>query len=206
MFLRFFSKILMFYIALLTFFSRDVVAEPCVIDPSTKISFPVQIHVEDSQGSHQLKVTGVSTRVKSFTKTFSIAHYMEDPPKEGRSDLFYPLLIKTCSFETVLIKWVVDVPLEKMKNEYLDAFKISLSPDQWRTLSTTIHSFVGFYQDQIKSGDEHMIRRASNGEIILSVNGKEKGRLKDGAFAEALWSLWLGPKAIVSRSRLISLL
>ena len=48
----------------------------------------------------------------------------------------------------------------------------------------------------VVEGDCLTIDHRANDDLILAVNGQERARVKDGAFAQAMFGIWLGPQAI----------
>lgn len=187
-------------------FNSPLFSEDYFIDPSTQKSFPNEIVLDYEGAPHVLYATGVSTRVKFFIKIYSIAYYTDKPPYGTREEIFSSILTPNKFIKQLNMKWLYDVTPDKIQTAYQETFKSILTPEQFKALQAPINSFISLYTEPAKTGDEHILRWLPNGEIVLVINGKEKGSVLNKDFAPALWSVWFGPKAVVSRSRLVAFL
>ncbi len=51
----------------------------------------------------------------------------------------------------------------------------------------------------VVEGDMLTIDHRVDGDLVLAVNGSERARVRDPAFARAMFGIWLGPQAISDR-------
>lgn len=174
-----------------------------LIAPSTNLQFPSEITSNIDGKEVALHATGVATRSKFFVNVYSIAHYMRHPVHGKRSYVFEEILRDNQPKEVVL-NWVRRVDLEQMRDGFSDSIQrvLRYSP---ANIDEEIEQFLALFGKDIQSGDIHKIRWIPGGKIEVEVNGEFIGAVENPEFAKALWSVWFGPKGVVSRNRLISL-
>lgn len=170
-------------------------------DPSTQLSFPRQIKLPSGV---ILEATGVATRYKFMVKVYSIAHYLQDPHsgtiQEALKQVFDDNKIKQFTMH-----WVRDVDLRKIRETFWESFERVLIEEDYDKLSKEIDQFVNLYDRDALKNSVHELRWLPEGVIELYIEGQLKGSIKSLSFAKALWDIWLGPKSVVDRDKLVSL-
>ncbi len=176
-------------------------------EPSTHLMFPLSIAILDQHKTFNLSLTGVATRTKFIVKVYSIAHYGQNLLKENSSNpSIFDSLLQDNTVKQYTLKWVHDVPLAKIGETFYETFQKILTQEQERAMHPYLDRYIALYDQGAKKGDTHFIRWLPGGRIQLWINEQQKGEIINVEFAKALWSIWLGPKSIVDRHKLISLL
>lgn len=181
-------------------------AQQTFTDSSTKVTFPSEVSISHEGKNYRLPITGVATRTKFFVNVYSVAHYMEDPPEGAKNTIFELILTDLTKAKQLTIQWVRAVDLEKIHTGFLESFEKTATSDELQALRPAIDQFLSFYTKGATVGDQHILQQLPGGHIFVIINGKESGHIQNPLFAKALWAIWLGPKSVVSRTKLISLL
>lgn len=193
----------------LTFFTCLVTvslfAQKDISDSSTGETFPSNVSINHDGKDYQLKATGVSTRKKFFVKVYSIAHYLQDSAFGKSADKLKEIMSDNNAKE-FLIKWVRSVDAKTAADGYRDSFKGALTSAEYSQLQSVINQYISFFNQDIKEGDEHVIRWLPGGYIEAIINGNKAGNITNPDFARALWSVWFGSKSVVNRDGLVSLM
>ncbi len=197
-------KLMIYVLPLLfsTFFYQNSL-EAQIIDRSTNQSFPGTQIVQFNGSDHTLMATGVATRKKFFIKIYSIAHYMEDPPKVMGSAVFDEIL-NSKKPKRFYLKWVRNVSKKQIQDGYQESFNAVANRSTIKQIEADISKFVGFFNNGAKKGDSHILTWFPDGTIDATINGQAVGAIKNPDFARALWSIWIGPRSVVNRNDLIS--
>lgn len=172
-------------------------------DNATDATFPSEISVENSGKTFKLQATGVATRKKLIVKVYSIAHYIEDAASFSKTNFFQEVL-KDGKAKQFTMKWVRNVPAEKVLEAYHESFNKVLAGKESPQVKESIEKFLTFFNQEAKTGDEYILRWLPGGVIEVNLNGKSAGSVTNNDFAAALWSIWFGENSIVNRDQLIS--
>jgi hypothetical protein len=173
-------------------------------DSSTGVTFPSTVSFTHSGKEYQLECTGVATRRKFFVKVYSVAHYLQKgAANEG--DKFAAILQDNVAKQLTL-KWVHEASPSQVMEGYRESFKNVLSEAEYNSLSPQIDQYLQFNNQEAHKGDEHILRWLPGGYVEVLINGKKTGSLSNTQFAKGLWSIWLGPKSVVNRDNLVSLM
>lgn len=167
-------------------------------DPATKVSFPTKVTVKNST----LDATGVATRSKFFIKIYSIAHYMQNPVKGSKKDVFDEIF-KDGKAKQLTTKWVHEASLQQVQEGFLESFKKALPKQDAAFIQSEIGQYVSLYDNGVKPGDVHNVRWLPGGVVELEINGTVKGTVTSIDFAKGLWGIFLGPKSVVDRNNLV---
>ncbi len=186
------------------FFSLNAFAAQEVTDSSTGVSFPAEISFDYQGKNYQLDATGVATRKKLIVKVYSVAHYLQKQAAQNGDKL--QQILNDANAKQLTIKWVRDVPLDKALEGYVESFKASNSDQVYEQLQVPFKAYIAFFKQEIKKGDEHVIRWIPGGVIEVQINGKPIGSITNPDFAKALWNIWFGNKSVVNRDNLMSLM
>ena len=192
---------LKFFMFFLCFFSLSLFAYEEIRDKSTGLSFPLQVSFQVNGKDYLLKATGVSTRKKFFVKVYTIASYLQTGLPASSGDNLLQQIMQDNTAKQLTLKWVHDASSDKIQEGYHDSFNKVLNGSQ---LQNEVNTFVGFFKQGAKVGDEHILRWAPGGYVEVFVNGNKVGSLTNSDFAKALWSIWFGPNSVVDRDSLVS--
>lgn len=175
-----------------------------VEDPTTRVEFPDKVVFESEGKPVEMKATGVATRTKFFVKVYSVAHYLQDPVVGDANKVFEEIFDKSKAKQLTLT-WVRGVETKRIQDGFLESFEKTLSRADHDRLRGEIEKFISFFSTDSKEGDRYVIRWVPEGKIEVEVDGKRVGEIVNPEFAAATWGIWLGPKSIVNRHKLISL-
>lgn len=177
-------------------------SEASVEETSTKTKFPAVITAQHDGKDYTMNITGTATRSKFFVNVYAVASYVQDPVK-GKKEAIFDELLSDSKAKALQFNWVHDADQQKVRDGFIESFKKVLSEKDYAALKPQIDQFVSFYPD-IKVGDKQSLRWFPDGSVDVEINGVNKGTIKNPAFAQALWSIWLGPKSVVSRNKLVN--
>lgn len=184
-------------------FSLALSAEEEVRDQSTGVAFPSEVNFQRNGKDFHLKATGVATRKKFFVKVYSVAHYLQNGANTSGGDIFQEIL-QDNKAKQLTLKWVHEASVEKVQEGYRESFKNAVdSPNS--QLQNAINTYLSFFNQEVKVGDEHILRWFPGGDVEVIINGNKAGNINNADFAKALWSIWFGSKSVVDRNRLVSL-
>lgn len=179
-------------------------AEDTVSDKQTGVTFPKEISIESKGRTYQLQATGVSTRKKFFVKIYSIASYLQVPILANENA--FQEIMQNDKAHQLTLKWVYAAPTQKVKDGYVESFKNVLTDQDYTKVQSEIDQFIGYFNQDIKKGDEHILRWLPGGYIEVLINSKSVGKITNQDFATALWSIWFGKNSVVDRDQLVSLM
>lgn len=177
-------------------------AENTLTDSATETVFPREITFRSGGKDYHLQATGVSSRKKMVFKLYGVAHYLQDA-SSAKGDKFQAVLDPSKAKQLTL-KWVRDVPADKIQSAYRESVADALSEAESTQLKPQIDQYVGFFSEDVKKGDEQVIRWTPGGHIEVILNGKSVGDITNEAFAKALWTIWFGNHSVVKRDALVS--
>lgn len=172
-------------------------------DPATDATFPSEVTIDSKGKSYKLQATGVATRKKLIVKVYSIAHYIEDAASFSKNNFFKEVL-KDGKAKQFTMKWVRDVPADKVVEAYHDSFNKVTAGKENAQLAEHINKFIAFFNQEAKKGDEYILRWLPEGLVEVNINGKNVGSVSNKDFAVALWTIWFGENSVVNRDQLIS--
>lgn len=198
-------KISIVFTLLCSLIAFNMHADETFQDPATGVVFPRQVTFQHQDKTYQLNATGVTTRKKFVVKVYSIASYLQAGAQVDPSNKFQALLSDQ-NAKQLTIKWVHDVDVDKIQEAFMDAFKVALTDAEQQTLQNEIQTFLHFFNQPVKKGDEHILRSLPGGSLEVLLNGKSVGSLTNKDFAKGVWSIWLGPNTNFKRDELVSLL
>ncbi len=169
------------------------------------LDFPRQVSFTENGKEYHLKITGVATRKKFFVKVYNVAHYLQEGASNKNGDKF-ALILQDDLAKQLTLKWMHTATVAQVADGYQESFKNVFSEEQLARLKGQIGTFVQFFNRDVQKGDEQIIRWLPGGTIEVLINGTRAGQLSDKEFAIGLWSIWFGPKSVVNRDQLVSLL
>lgn len=182
--------------------SLSLFAAGDIKDSGTGAIFPATVSFEQDGKQFQLDATGTSTRKKLIVKVYGMASYLEKGA--AGADAFAKVMDPKVA-KQLTMKWMRDIEAKQLTDGYRDSFKIAAEGSS-ADIQKEIDQFLSFYSQPIKNGDEQVIRYVPGGYVELLINGKSLGHLTSEPFAQVLWKIWFGPKSVVNRDQLVSLM
>lgn len=167
--------------------------------------FPSQVTFEQGGKNYQLQESGVATRRKFMVKVYNVASYLENGIVTDKANAFDQIL-QDNKAKQLTLKWVHEASTAKVQEGYQETFKKVLSSDEYANMKSEIDTYLGFFNADVKVGDEQVIRWLPGGYLEVIINGKSVGNITNAAFAKEVFSIWFGPNSIVKREDLISMI
>jgi len=198
--MKFFTHLFLSFFCLL---SHCLWAQQEVRDNATGATFPSEVTFEYDGKEFYLMATGVATRKKFFIKVYSIVHYLEKGVEGAGNDIFQEIMRDDIAKQLTL-KWVRDVPAQRVQEGYHESFQAALSGNELDQLHNDINRYIQLFNQNVQKGDIHVLRWLPGGIIEVFINGNRVGNISGQDFARGLWSIWLGNKSVVNRNNLVS--
>lgn len=167
--------------------------------------FPSQVSFDHGGKKYPLEQTGVATRKKFMVKVYYVASYLENGIVTDKANAFDQIL-QDNKAKQLTLRFVHEASAAKVKEGYEDSFSKVLQGVEYNKLKKEIDTYIGFFNVDVKVGDEQVIRWIPGGTIEVILNGTSAGTITNAAFAKALFSIWFGPNSIVKREDLIALI
>jgi len=211
------KKFLIFAVLGLIAFSFMAYGEGKVKEESTGLTFDKAVKFSTDSGAPEMICSGTGVRKKVIIKVYGAAIYIEPAeakkvlgkyiPKQIPEDMddFIEELCDNNQFwgdfiggefhKIILMRFVRDVGFESITGAYKDAFKAYLKDNSEEAKKTTA-TFLGFFNEEIKEGQEMTLRFSPDGTIIVEYAGKARGSIKNVNIAKALLTNWFGTDPI----------
>lgn len=135
---------------------------------------------------HTLVLNGMGIRKKFVVKVYVAGLYLKQKSSEPAA------ILKEDAPKRLVMHFVHDVSKQQLADGFEDSFKNN-APDAAKTVSADIQRFLGALED-MKDGEEMAFTYLPGPGVTLSIRGKDKLTIAAPAFAQALFSVWLGPK------------
>ena len=178
-------------------------AQEKVTEPSTGKAFPATVKYSSGGTDYTMSLTGTTVRKKFVFKVYAMAHYMQDPPRTSKEEV-YKAILADGKAKQITMEFVRDVDPDKIKEAYTDGFKENSTSEEWKSLQGTVEKFVGYFSREVKENDQLVLRWLPGGTIVATVVGEEKPPISDPLFARVLWTIWFGKDSIVDPDELIA--
>jgi len=137
-------------------------------------------------GSTTLLLNGLGLRTKFMVKVYVAGLYLAQKSSDAG------LVLRADAPKQIVMHFVHSAS----KNQMCDAFNESFSdnsPDARKAMQAEIDRFFAVISP-VKDGDELVFTYIPGTGTTFAVNGTERLRIAGSAFAEMLFSVWLGPK------------
>lgn len=180
-------------------------AKEMINDSATGEVFPQKVEFEHDGKTYQLDCTGVTTRKKFFIKVYSIASYMQQGTVSSGSDKFQAFL-QDNNAKQLTLKFVRDVDAARITDAFREHFQHVLTDAEQAKLKSEIDTFIHFFDHNVSKGEQQVLRWLPGGYVEVIINGNKVGSITNKDFAKGLWSIWFGPKSVVDRNSLVSLI
>jgi len=179
------------------------------VEPVTKYTFNT---VVDYDGV-PYTLLGVGTRKVMGFKVYSMALYVEDDPARTaftklaaqaggsdlatlqRGDIANRWLVMSEFGKAALLHFVRNVGAKDTRDAYRTALGDAASNSAPAELRRDVEQFLNLFDD-VKDGDDIVIRTTSKGEIFVQAKGKEKRGPTNLRLSHDIWDIWMGSKPI----------
>lgn len=161
---------------------------------STNI-FPEEVKISEGANSFILKKTGSATRKKFIVKVYHVAGYIQKDALGKNGQEVVQNYLDDKYAKELIMHFVHDVGSEQLKKTYMEGFSKVIPAASFPKYDQNIHYFLNFFKDDIKSGDQMVIRVFPHGNVEVLLNDKQIGNIKDESFAKALLTIWFGPES-----------
>lgn len=131
-------------------------------------------------------LNGMGLRTKYMIKVYVAGLYL--PQKSGEATA----ILKADMPKRLVMHFVRGVSKNQLTDGFSEGFEKN-SPDAVKSLKADIDRFFGAL-DAVKDGDELTFTYVPGAGTLVEGAGKEKLTIDGEAFAEMLFSVWLGPK------------
>ena len=179
-----------------------------ITEPKTGMAFDTKISLPGAS-EPTLKCVGVGLRTKFVVKVYAGGLYLDEPSApqtlaafkgasvatlQGSAE-FYKAIITSTSPKAIIMKFARDVGKDKIREAYTEGLEKTLGAIDKSPLKAEAEKFLAMFNDDILENDQIAIY-GKGSAINVFVKGKEKGTVDNGKLAEAIWSIWLGPKPV----------
>ena len=146
------------------------------------------VTLPDSQtvAGKTLVLNGLGLRSKMMVKVYVAGLYLEQKSSDPNA------IMKSDTPKRIVMHFIYHPSKSQMADAFNDGFQDN-SPDAAKTLKADIDRLNGALVD-LKAGDEMVFTYVPGTGTTLAINGADKLTIAGQPFAQALLSVWLGPK------------
>jgi hypothetical protein len=137
-------------------------------------------------GNTKLVLNGVGLRTKFVVKVYVAGLYLEQKSSDASA------ILKADAPKRLVMQFVHGASKSQMTNAFEDSFEDN-SPDAVKTMKGDIDKFLGAVEP-VKDGDQMVFTYVPGTGTTFAINGQDKVTISGAAFAQVLFSVWLGPK------------
>jgi len=137
-------------------------------------------------GNATLVLNGLGLRTKYMIKVYVAGLYLTQKSSDPSA------IIKAEAPKRMVMHFVRDVSKSQLTDGFTDSFNNN-TPDAAKTLKAEVDRFFSAL-DAVKDGEELVFTYIPGTGTTFAEAGKEKLTISGPAFAEMLFSVWLGPK------------
>ena len=137
-------------------------------------------------GPTRLVLNGLGLRKKFVVKVYVAGLYVPQKSPDART------ILQADTPKRIVMHFVHDASKKQMADAFVDSFQDN-APEASRTAKADIDRFLATLEP-VKEGDEVVFTYVPGKGTTYALNGAEKANFAMPAFAEALFSVWLGPK------------
>jgi len=167
-------------------------AAGAIVEPDTKLEYDDTVILETAGSSHDLAVTGVGLREKTFMKVnvYCIVSYvgagvtLKGDQGQALIELDAPKMIK--------MDLLRGFSREKLVNAFKDV--IEKNYEDHSAFAEDMDAFFAYFTDDAQEGDALSFTYLPGEGLRTVLNGEEKGVIENFEFVKALWTVWFGEK------------
>jgi hypothetical protein len=148
----------------------------------------VQVPDTVTAGGKTLKLNGAGLRKKLLFKVYVAALYLETPSKDGAA------IVSSSEVKHIRLSILRSLSGAKVSEAISEGFERN-SRDQLPKLQPRLEKLRQMIPD-VKEGDEIGFTWAPDKGIHVTVLGTDRGTIEGRDFADALFSVWLGPNPV----------
>jgi hypothetical protein len=137
-------------------------------------------------GSTSLQLNGLGLRTKFMVKVYVAALYLPQKSSDANA------ILQADTPKRVVMHFVRDVSKNQLTDGFAESFHNN-TPDAEKKLKPQIDRLFTALE-QVKEGEEITLTYVPEKGTSVIIAGKEKLSIEGSAFAEMLFSVWLGPK------------
>ncbi len=137
-------------------------------------------------GSTNLVLNGMGLRTKFMVKVYVAGLYIPQKSSDPAA------ILKADVPKRIVMHFVRDVSKSQLTDGFTESFEAN-TPDTAKTLKPDIDRFYSAL-DAVKDGQELTFTYIPGTGTTVAMSDKEKLTIATPAFAEMLFSVWLGPK------------
>jgi hypothetical protein len=146
------------------------------------------VTLPDSQSvaGKTLVLNGLGLRTKMMVKVYVGGLYLEQKSSDPNA------IMKSDTPKRIVMHMVHSASKSQMSDAFNDGFNDN-SPDAMKTMKGDIDKLLAAL-DNVNSGDDMTFTYVPGTGTTLTINGKDRVTIAGQPFAQALLSVWLGPK------------
>jgi hypothetical protein len=137
-------------------------------------------------GGTTLVLNGMGLRTKYMVKVYVAGLYLAQKSSDPAA------ILKADAPKRIVMHFVRDVSKNQITDGFTESFEGN-TPDAAKTLKPEIDRLFAAL-DSVKDGDEIVFTYQPGAGTSLAIAGQEKLTIAGPAFAEMIFSVWLGPK------------
>lgn len=179
------------------------------VEPVTKYTYQTWINVD---GVPYTLIGAGARKVYGF-KVYAMGLYLEDEPARkgfpalaaraggsdhdslARGDLAHQFVVLGDFGKAALLHFVRAVSGKDTRDAYREALGDDVNNRAPADLKRDAEAFLAMFDD-IKDGEDLMIRTTGSGQVVVEANGKKKVGPTNVRLAHDIWDIWLGQKPI----------
>jgi hypothetical protein len=161
-----------------------------IIEPDTETEYPDQTTIEAGSTTHNLTVTGVGLREKTFLKVdvYTIVSYVA--AGTALTDDKGISLLQADVAKQLRMDMRRGFSCEKLTNSFKDVIEDNF--DDTSAFAADMETFFGYFTDDAQENDILIFTYLPGVGLTTNLNGTEKGVIANQAFSQALWTVWFG--------------
>jgi hypothetical protein len=136
--------------------------------------------------ANKLVLNGLGLRTKFVVKVYVAGLYLEQKSSDANA------IIKADEPKRIVMQFLRDVSKKQVADGFEESFNNN-SPDAKKTMKADIDRFLDALEP-IKQGEQMVFTYVPGTGTTMSISGKDKVTIAGPAFAQVLFSVWLGPK------------
>ncbi len=135
-----------------------------------------------------LKLNGIGLRKKVVFKVYVAGLYLENPSKDSAA------VISSDQIKSMRLSILRSLKGSQITEAIVEGFEKN-SKAQMGALKARLDRFNAMFPD-VKEGDEIDMTYVPGKATVVTAKGAEKGVIEGKDFADALFSVWLGPNPV----------
>ena len=161
-----------------------------IVEPDTETEYPDQATIEAGGKTHNLTVTGVGLREKTFLKVdvYTIVSYVAEGT--ALADDKGIALLEADVAKQLRMDLRRGFSREKLINSFKDVIEDNY--DDTTAFAADMETFFGYFADDAQENDILIFTYLPGVGLTTNLNGTEKGVIANKAFSQALWTVWFG--------------